>query len=379
MVDENTQLELSGTGENVSLEVAITIFDSAETITILNFSTTFNQTNPNSICSLTNLFNVTTFVLDSTTKYSSGTREIEYYNIRDFIINNETSIQNITLFDIKSSESTDFQITFKNSEFIVVENALIQVNRQYVSEGVFKTVELPITDSNGQTIVHLVQNDVVYNYIVTKDNEVIGTFNNLVAFCDDATIGQCFILLNALEGTTPAFNPDIGSGISIQTTSFNDTTRDLTFGFSTNDGSVRTVSLTSIKMDQLGNTSVCNSTITSSSGTLTCNIPASIGNETIIVSIFVDDTLSFTNYFKAANDIELGVSGFFLLLFLVLSLAMMFSESKQMIIVGVILGFVSGSMLFFIQGGIIGGGSAIMWLIIMGMIMIWKLNSEGQT
>ena len=132
-------------------------------------------------------------------------------------------------------------------------------------------------------------------------------------------------------------------------------------------------------MDQLGNTSVCNSTITSSSGTLTCNIPASIGNETIIVSIFVDDTLSFTNYFKAANDIELGVSGFFLLLFLVLSLAMMFSESKQMIIVGVILGFVSGSMLFFIQGGIIGGGSAIMWLIIMGMIMIWKLNSEGQT
>ena len=244
MVDENTQLELSGTGENVSLEVAITIFDSAETITILNFSTTFNQTNPNSICSLTNLFNGTTFVLDSTTKYSSGTREIEYYNIRDFIINNETSIQNITLFDIKSSESTDFQITFKNSEFIVVENALIQVNRQYVSEGVFKTVELPITDSNGQTIVHLVQNDVVYNYIVTKDNEVIGTFNNLVAFCDDATIGQCFILLNALEGTTPAFNPDIGSGISIQTTSFNDTTRDLTFGFSTNDGSVRTVSLT---------------------------------------------------------------------------------------------------------------------------------------
>ena len=50
-----------------------------------------------------------------------------------------------------------------------------------------------------------------------------------------------------------------------------------------------------------------------------------------------------------------------------------------MIIGGVILGFITGGLLFFIQGGIIGRGTAVMWLIIQGIILIWKLNQEGQT
>lgn len=379
MVDESSQAVLNGSSQNVSVEVDISMFDSSKDLSILNFSTQFNGTNPNAICSATNIFNGTTFVMDSTVKYSSSGRAIEYYNIRDQTIDNNSVTQNITLFDIKTSESTDFQITFKNSDFVIVEGALIQVNRQYVSEGVFKTVELPITDSNGQAVVHLVKNDVVYNYIVTKENEVIGLFNNLVAFCDDETIGQCFILLNAIQGVTPAFNPDEGAGISFLPLSFNTTTRDLDFTFTTNDGTVRTVQMSAIKMDQIGNTSVCDTSITSSSGTLTCNVPESIGNETIIVTVTVDGQIAFTSYFSAANDIELGEAGFFLLLFMVLSLAMMFSESKAMTIVGIMIGFIAGSLLFFIQGGIIAGGTAIIWLIIMGIILIWKLNKDGQT
>jgi hypothetical protein len=303
---------------------------------------------------------------------------IEYYNIRGFEIDNTTTVQEITLFNIKTAEATTFQITFKNSDFVVVEGALIQVNRQYVAEGVFKTVELPITDSNGQTVAHLVKDDVVYNYIVTRDGEVIGTFNNLIAFCQDETIGQCFIALNALEGTTPTFQPDTGLEI-ISSFSFNATTRDLVLSFSTTDGSVKTVLLNATRMDQLGNTSVCSTSVTSASGTLTCNIPAALGNETIITSVFVDGELKLVDYFSAANDIILGDAGYFLLLFLVISLALMFSESKSMMVGGVILGFITGSILFFIRGGIVGTGSAVMWLIIMGIILIWKLQSRGET
>lgn len=377
IVDEATQVILNGSVENTSLEVDISIFNSGRTLSILNFSTTFNETNPNAICS-ENALNGTGFILDSTAKYSSSTRAIEYYNIRDADIDDIISSPNITLFDIKTSESTDFQITFKDSNFVVVEGALIQVNRQYVSEGVFKTVELPITDSNGQTVVHLVKNDVVYNYIVTKNSIIIGTFNNLIAFCEDETIGQCFIALSALQETTSVFNPDVDIGIT-SSFSFNETTRDIAFTFSTNDGTVRTILLNATKMDQLGNTSVCSTSVTSSSGTLICNVPASLGNETIIMTVFVNGELKITQFFKAANDIILGNGGYFLLLFLVISLGLMFDESKSMMIVGVILGFITGGLLFFIKGGIIGGGSAIMWLIIMGMILIWKLNSEGQT
>ena len=378
MVDEATQVVLDGPVQNVSVEVDISVFSEDKSLQIINFSVEFSDTNSNAICSQINLFNSSTFVIDSTVKYSSAARVIEYYNIREFEIDNTTTTQNITLFDIKDSESTDFQITFKNSDFIVVEGALIQVNRQYVSEGTFKTVELPITDSNGQTVVHLVLNDVVYNYIVTKDGVVLGTFLNLIAFCDDVTIGQCFIQLNALQGTEEAFSYDSDIGLTFSL-SFNETTRNLVFTFATIDGSVKTILLSAIKMDQIGNESVCSTSVTTSSGSLTCNIASSVGNETIIVSIFVDGSLKLTQYFKAANDIILGDGGYFLLLFLVISLALMFSESKTMIIAGVILGFIAGSLFFFIKGGIIGFGSAIIWLIIQGIILIWKLNSDGRT
>ncbi len=378
IVDEASQTQLNGTTQNVTLEVDISIFSFDRSLSILNFSTQFNQTNPNAICSSTDLFNETTYVLDSIAKYSSDTREIEYYNIRNATIDNSSSVQNITLFDILSSESTDFQITFKNSDFIVVEGALIQVNRQYVSEGIFKTVELPITDSNGQTVVHLVRNDIVYNYIVSKDGVIIGTFNNLVAFCEDQTIGQCFISLNALQGTTSTFNPDDDIGLSSSFT-FNETTRDLVFTFSTNDGTVKTVLLNGTKMDQIGNTSICSSSVTSSSGTLTCNIAASIGNETIIATVFVNGQLKITKFFKADQDLDLGDGGYFLLLFLVVSMGLMFSESKSMMIVGIILGFIGGGLLFMIKGGPIAAGGAIMWLIVQGVILLWKFNSEGQT
>lgn len=378
LVDEATQVKINGLSDNVSLEVAIQLYSSDKSVLILNFSTLFNQTNPNTICSNIDLFNGTDFILDSTAKYSSDPREIEYYNIRDATIDNTSSTQNITLFDILSSESTDFQITFKNSNFVVVEGALIQVNRQYVSEGIFKTVELPITDSNGQTVVHLVRNDVVYNYIVTKGGVVLGVFNNLIAFCEDETIGQCFIPLNALKGTTDTFNPDQDIGLTFSFT-FNESTRDLVFTFSTNDGTVKTILLNGTKMDQIGNTSICSSLVTSSSGTLTCNIAASIGNETIITAIFINGELKIVKFFKVAQDLNLGQEGYFILLFLVISLGLMFSESKSMMIVGIILGFIGGSLLFMIKGGIIGTGGAIMWLIIQGIILLWKLNSEGQT
>ena len=380
MVDEETQGLITGVSENTLLELDLQLFTSDKSSEVFNFSTQYVQTNPNqAVCADVNLFNSSSFIVDSTAKYSSDGRQIEYYNIRDSVINNASVTQNITLFNIKNSSSTVFQITFKDSNFVVVENALIQVNRQYVSEGVFKTVEIPITDSNGQTVGHLTEDDIVYNFIVSKEGEVIGLFNNLIAFCEDSTIGQCFISLNALAGTGQVFNPDTSSQVSFLPLAFNSTTRDLTLQYSTNDGSVKTVLMTAIKLDQIGNVTVCNSTITSSSGTLTCNIPNSFGNETIIVDVFVNTKLTLTSYFSAANDIDLGFSGFFIMLFFVVSLGLMVSESKSMIIIGIIMGFIMSSLLYLVEGGLLAGVTAVMWLVINGFILIWKLNREGTT
>ncbi len=375
MLDEEFQTQIN----NANFEIDLNIFNADKTSSVLNFSGSINNTNPVAICLSIDLTNDTIYTIDSTVKYSSlADYVIEYYNIQNFLLKNSTAPQEINLFELLAADSTDFQITFKDSNFVAVEDALIHINRQYVSEGVFKTVEIPKTDSNGQTIAHFVQNDVIYDLVVTKQGEVLGTFNNVIAFCEDATVGQCFIALNALSSNLPVFDYDAEVGLSFDFT-YNETSRILLFPFTTTDGSVKNVSLNGIKLDMLGNSSICGDSLISASGTLTCIVPASVGNETIIIDIFVDGDLKIQNYISAGTEFDVGDAGYFLLFFLVLSCALMLSQSKIGVVVGTIIGFISGILLSFFKGGLVGVGSSIVWLVIWGVALIWKLNSERQT
>ncbi len=379
LIDEETQAPIVNVSANETvIELDIEIFDAAETIRVLNFSKKYDNINPVRVCLNINLTEATAYSVDSTARYSAANYSIEYYNIQNFLIKNSTIPQNINLFDLKLADATEFQITFKDSNFVTVENALVQINRQYLSEGLFKTVEIPKTDSNGQTVAHLVEKDIVYNIVVLKDGEILGTFSNVIAFCEDVLIGSCFIPLNALVKGEVSFDYDDEIELFYDF-DYNETSRNLIFDFTTTDGSVKNVTLSAIKFDKLGNTSVCDGFLISSGGSIFCPVPISVGNESIIVSIFVDGDLKITNYIQAGREFDIGDSGYFLMFFLVLSLALMMTQSKTGVIIGVILGFIAGVLLSFIQGGLMGIGSSVIWLIIMGVILIYKLNSQGQT
>ena len=375
IIGEESQTKLT---VNTSLELDIEIFDSSKTILILNFSQEYIDTNPATVCLNINLTESTDYSLDSTAKYSAANHSIEYYSIQNFLLQNATIPQHIKLYDLLIVDATEFQITFKDSNFVTVENALVQINRQYLSEGVFKTVEIPKTDSNGQTVAHLVEKDVVYNILVLKEGEVLGTFNNVIAFCEDVLIGSCFITLNALVKGEVSFDYDEEIELFYDF-DYNETSRNLRFDFTTTDGSVKNVTLSAIKFDQLGETDVCDGFLISSGGSIYCPVPISVGNESIIISIWVDGDLKITNYVRAGREFDIGDAGYFLMFFLVLSLALMMTQSKTGVIIGVILGFIAGTLLSFIQGGLMGIGSSVIWLIIMGVILIYKLNSQGQT
>ncbi len=361
---------------NTTLEIDINIFSLDKSVSILNFSTLYDDENPATVCLNTDLTNSTNYLLDSIVRYEAINHTNEYYNLQSFTLENSTVPQHITLYDLLSEDSTEFQITFKDSDFAVVEDALIQINREYVAEGVFKTVEIPKTDSNGQAVGHLVEKEVIYNIIVVKNSVVLGTFDNVVAFCQDAFIGNCFITLNALKAGTIVFDYDDEVGLAFAF-SYNESSRLLQFPFTTLDGSVKDVSLLATKLDQLGNTTACTESLTTSSGTLSCSVPDSIGNETIIVEIFVEGDLKITNYIQTGTPFDLGDVGYFLMFFLVLSLALMMTQSKIAVILGVVLGFISSILLSFMKGGILGYGSSIIWLVIMAVILIWRLNKEG--
>ncbi len=374
IVDEEIQNLLT---DNVTLEIAVNIFSSDRTINIANFSELYNATNPVRLCLSSNVTGETIYSLDLIARYEAQDHANEYYNLNKFILNSDFKFQNVFLYDLSSSDSTEFQLTFKGSDFVAVEGALVNLKRQYIQENLFKTVELPLTDSNGQTILHLVRNDVVYTIEIVKDNVVLGTFSNIIAFCDDFAIGDCKINLNAFSTSEDLFNYDDEIGIIFTAPTFDNNTRIISFDFTTIDGSVKDVSLFVTRNDIFGNNSICNYSLSSSSGTLLCTVPSYIDDSTLNIEVLVDDQLSIKDN-VILESTGYGYFGFFIFFIYILAFVFMFSGSKSIMLVGLLIGFIGGIVLGLIQGKLIGIGASGMWLIIIIILMIYKINKKRE-
>lgn len=370
LLDEETQKLLT---DNITIETAFNLFSLDRTITIANFSGNFS-TNSVAICLNTGLLNTTNYSLDSIIRYEAQDHANEYYNIVNFSLTNASEFQNITLFDLLSADSTEFRLTFTGSDFVTVEDALIFVMRQYIAENIFKTVELPRTDSNGQTILHLVRNDVIYNIQVVKDGVVLGSFDNIIAFCDDFSIGDCQISLDAFSTGEPIFDYNSSLGITFTGPTFNNDTRVMSFNYLTTDSSIKTVTMEVSRNDIFGNRTLCNATVESSGGTLSCTVP-DIDDTLIITKVFVEGEETIKDY-TFLDPLGYGTEGYFIFFVFMLSFILMFNKSKTTTLIGIVVGFIAGISLGLIQGKVVGIGASGVWLIIIILIMLWKLNRE---
>ena len=372
IVDEGNQSLLS----NTTAELNLNLLDAERENYIVNFSKKYLETNPFAVCINKNISS-STYASDSIVKYEATGYAVEYYNIVNAIITNSTIPIEITLYDLFSSDSTEFKITFKAEDFTFVEGALIYIDRQYISENnTFKTVELPKTDSNGQTVGHFVRNDVVYNIRVIKDGVVLGNFKNIIAFCEDYLVGNCQMVLEATPEEITTFDYDEQLGIIFQSVpTYNENTSAVSFDFSTNDGTVKTVYMEVTRDDIFGNRSICNNSLTSSSGTLSCLVP-DIDDSVLRVEIYVEgQPIVFSNVKLEASDY--GNLGYVLWFFLTFLFILIFGSSKTEVLIGLIASFIGAIALGITRGNIIGLGSAGIWVLVITILGIWKLNKEN--
>ncbi len=374
-IDEELQTTIS----NGTIEIAVNILTEDRSSTILNLSNIYTNINPTEICLNINFTTGSNYLLDSIIRYESSGYANEYYNIVGLVLNNDTEIQNIGLFDLNSSDSTEFQLTFNGEDFLPVEDALIFVERQYISENTFKTVELPKTDSNGQTVLHLVRNDAIYNIIVMKDGEILGSFTNIIAFCQDFTIGECVITLNALSDISAIFNYDDEVGILYNSPPrYNSTTNKVTFSFTSTDGEVKNVFMNVEKRDIFGNNSICSNTVVSISGTLSCDIGTDLSDTILFTTITIDgqEWIADTTEIDKTN---FGSIGFVMWFILSIALLLMFAESKNGVMLSVAISYIGAVTLGLATGTITGIGSAGVWILVITSIGIWKINKNRKS
>lgn len=379
LLEEETLANLTES-QNTTLELYLTLYNLQRSNNLVNFSANYTNVNPAQVCINSQLTNETKYSLDVIAKYYASNYATEYYNIRNYTLENSSIPKNYNLYDLASSDSTAFKITFYGEDYQTYENALIHIQRQYITQNnSFFVVELPITDSNGQTIGHFVRNDIVYNILVTDafSGRVLATFNNIIAFCDDATIGDCKITLNAQSTAEELFNYEDTLQIAVSTPSYDSTSRQLNLSYFSFDGSTKNVEMRVIKYDMFGNESVCTNSLNSASGVLMCTIPQSIGNSTIQIGVYIDGNQILQTY-KSLDDSSLGDEGSFIFLLLIPLLVLMFIESKTALLVVTALGFIVGIMLSLIQGSIIGIGASVGFLIVAVVILIWRLNKNKE-
>lgn len=375
LVDEELQTIINETEQNTTIEVNLNLLSSDRSTSLITFSALFNQTNPIAVC-INSLPSGSIYSVDTTTRYEGADYAGEFHNIQNFTLTNSTTNQNITLFDLLSEDSTNFLITFKDSTFLPIENALLNIQRFYTSEGIFKSVESPKTDDKGQSVGHFDTKTVLYNIIVTKNGQVLATFDNVASQCDNVLTGDCKINLNAFTTGTPIEDFETSFGITYAM-SFNKISKIITVQFNSVDGTTKNVTLIANKFDRFGNTSVCSGSLISSSGTVTCEIPSSFGNASVVAILLVDGNQITTRTYQIIDDQDdrFGGQGPILLFILLISIGFMLISHPIGIIIGVIIGLIAGSLLMLIDSGsFLGPTSAVMWLIVTGGILLWKIT-----
>ena len=374
--EEDKQRLLSA--DNTTTDVTVEIFPKGASSTILNFSQSFNKTDSSPVCISENLNSGESYEMDVTVRYTATSYAIEYYNIRNQSLTNTSLGQNISLYPLKSADATEFLITFKDDNFIVVEGALIDITRKYVGDGLFRTVEIPITDTEGRAKGQFDTDGVIYTIVVSKEGNVLATFNDVAVVCQDAVIGDCRLELREPSSSDEFTDWSEVGGITY-TSSFDNTARTVTVLFTTTDGSSKTIEINSTKYDRFGNNTVCTDALTSSSGTLTCTVPESFGNVTIISQIFSDGTPVSKLIYTITPDASqfLGKTNIaIMILILIITLPLIFTSDVIGPIIGVFIGTITATGLLLYRTSFFTVTSSLTWVIIAGGIIIWKVSQR---
>jgi len=270
----------------------------------------------------------------------------------------------IDLMDLKLADSTTFLFTFTDENGLEVEDAIIHTYRDYIGEGLFREVERSKQDSNGETHMHLVEEDVIYYFMVTQYGEIIYTSSTYNAKCLST---PCSIELSA---SADDINWDIvdneGGNYAV---SASKATRLVTLDWNLLAPDLINMSL--YVNDNNATTYINSTSSTGMAGSMDLTVPISYGNATYFVVIYRNNTVIKSEWVDMrdnARDI-FGVTGAILAGLIVLTLLMM-SVAEG---IGLIIFVCFGLILIAIMQLVDLGWLSLISIIGAGFIIIFRL------
>jgi len=160
---------------------------------------------------------------------------------------------------------------------------------------------------------------------------------------------------------------------------FDEDERKITFEFSTIDGTDTNINYTVTKLDAYMNDTVCSESVTSAGETMECTIPQTYQNTTYKVDIQKDDFFMKVYYvsLKPESFATFGYTGVFLGVLAYMMIVLMATTSGVIAVVMGMVGLIFISLLGIFSGGsIIGMGSTLLWFMVAGVIIIFKISGR---
>lgn len=369
--DEETKNALLGT-----IETNIEIINNFNYAQVLNISQEETNVSFADICSSVEL-NQTNFLINAEIRYSSENHSKEFYHIQRGDLTQYPA--NISLFDLETDDTTKFKILYRDQDLLGVEGAIVQLQRKYISEGIFEVVEAPVTSSESTTILHIDTETNKYQITVVKNGEILGLFQDLAFVCQSELTGECtldlfdkltppnLISLSNLEDFSSAYESSIDN-------------KTITLTYTIPSGSAEEVRVIATQEDPiLGNSTICNQSVISSAGSIECTYSTSIQDSKIDYKVYKNGELVATRGFIAQEDLrdDWGGVNYFLIIILLLSVSFMALSSPEWIVINAVLTVLIGGGIWLIRGiGFVEGLGSLMWLVISAVILISKLSGQ---
>lgn len=378
--DEETNEPVNeSAGANV--EVDLTLTSKINSNVYLTYSNTWMDENNPQICLPTNVLNNSQYWVDLTVGYSSTDHVWEFYYIDSGTLNATKTIElfnghttsNISLRDLLTTDSTSFLFNYFDQDGLAVNDAIVHVMRKYIGNGEFLEVERSKADENGDTIVHLVEEDVIYFFYITQYGQLLYTSSTYTALCQST---PCTIQIEA-SGESASFDTDwdlIDGGA--YTVSSIAGSREVNLTFDLNDTSE--MNLTIYKYNSDGSYSpVISDTVTASSGSVIVTVPQGAGNVSFFASVYQDDDFinsEWVDFEEKAQD-RLGITLSLLIAgLIILSLGLIAVSEGAGTIIFIILGVALSGFLGIMTIQLSTGVNVVVYLVVAGGILLWKLT-----
>jgi hypothetical protein len=335
--------------------------------TYLNYSTV-------SLCIPEHLVDNTNYTIEVVAEYSADTYSKEFWFLDNGVLskfcyfNNYTSC-NVNLMDLLAADTTSFLFDYTDVDGSEVPEAIIHTYRKYIGENLYREVQRSKQDDNGETNVYLVEEEVLYYFMVTLEGEILYTSSETTAKCLST---PCKISLNGQTGTIPFPNDWDLSDNSNYAVSVNKTSRAVKLTYTNEQSSTMNMSLYEARAD--GDVLINQTSLTGTAGTLTLNIPLVYGNNSFYVIVYENGEQIKTYFFNLTpkNWEVFGSLGLFLSILIIICIAFIALSDG---VIAIILSIVS---LFLI--GILGlvnlNYTALIYIACVGGIIIWKITKS---